>query len=116
MNAKIELIIYLCHSMLNTDPPSPPIVQLVDIKPGVLTFSWNPPIVNCPALHYVINSTGCGNCTESDGFMAFSTEVTCSIATAATDPRMCKFAVKSVICSNISSLFSNQVDVQLKGI
>ena len=98
----------------NIDPPSPPIVQLVDIKPGELTFSWNPLIVNCSALHYVIISTGCGNCT--DGLMTFSTSVTCSVVAAATDQRMCRFAVRSVVCGNISSPVSNQVDVHLKGI
>ena len=100
--------------MLITDPPSRPTVKLLGIKPGQLIFGWNSPIANCPELHYVMNCTGCGNCT--DGLMIFSTSVTCSVVAAATDPRICRFAVRSVVCSNISGPVSNQVDVQLKGI
>ena len=94
------------------DPPAPPFVWS-DVKPGELTFRWNPPTVNCSALHYIVNSTGCGNCT--DGFRTTSTSITCSVHAIATGRPSCRFAVRSVICSNISSSLSNQVDVLLKG-
>ena len=97
------------------DQPARPFVQLSesDVKPGKLTFNWNPPIANCSALYYIVNSTGCGNCTN--GLRTSSTSITCSVSATAVEQQTCKFAIKSVVCSDNSSPFSNQVIVLLKG-
>ena len=86
--------------------PAQPFVQLSesDVKPGKLTFNWNPPVVNCSALHYIVNSTGCGNCTY--GFRTSSPSITCSVHTTFVDLLLeVLFAVITAALSVIKLMF-----------
>lgn len=96
-------------------PITPHDVQLIDVRLGQLIFGWSAVALNCSALQYTIESD-CGNCT--DMFDTTSTTVTCSVqieVSPAATPQ-CTFAVKSVVCGNIASSWSDPITATLKGI
>lgn len=87
------------------------------MEQGMITFSWSVVYNNyCSILHYKIESN-CGSCVTTS-YTAL-TNIACFIeitpATAVTVD-VCTFAVRSVVCGNITSELSNQIEVILKGI
>ena len=85
------------------------------MKQGVVTFSWRVAYNYCSIRHFKIESD-CGSCVSiSDTDL---TNVLCSIEeiAPATEVHVCTFAVRSVVCGNITSELSNQIEVILKGI
>ena len=92
-------------------PSPPPEVQLIDVRPGMLTFRWNL-AYTCAAIHYRIESD-CGSCVNIS--YTTLTTISCSIEVS-TSAHMCTFAVRSIVCGNISSELSNHIEVVLKGI
>ena len=92
------------------DPfPAPKNVHLFDVRPGLLSFTWNPVTQDCSALHYDIQ-TNCGNCANS----THSPSINCSLTNDHLS-RKCSIKVKSVTCGNISGSWSNPIRVNLKG-
>ena len=71
-------------------------------QPTLIAFIWNTYSPDCPAIHYNILASNCGNCPNT-------TNHTTAICTGVpTDNSMCTFAVQTVACGNITGE-SNQV-------
>ena len=95
-----------------TDSLSPPKnVRLLHVSPGVLMFSWTPTPLNCSAATYEIQSS-CGECPT----LTNSTMVICIMHNPLVQYRMCRFAVRTVICNNTVGGWSNKIEVILRGI
>ena len=92
-------------------PFSPPTnVQLVDAKPGELTFKWTPPPEYCPSLTFNVLAENCGTCQNNSAL----TNATCKNFTLST---RCTLMVQSIICGNLaSSNPSSPATVSLNGI
>ena len=59
-------------------------------------FNWKSFLPHCPAVHYNILASNCGSCPTTTNH----TTVTCADVPA--DSSMCTFAVRTVICGNIT--------------
>ena len=86
-------------------------LHLDAVMPGQLLFSWSSAANNCPSLKYMVISS-CGNC--SNPFNTTTTTAICSVEVSI-EPTMCWFAVKSVVCGEIVSGWSNLTVNRLKG-
>ena len=99
-----------CNCMY-TDPfPPPENLQLIDMKPGQLAFSWIPTAhaLLCSLLTYDIQSD-CGECPAATS----STSVICTFESA--HHRPCTFAVRSVVCGDIVGSWSHEIEAMLRG-
>jgi hypothetical protein len=79
----------------------------VDLHSQQLTFTWSPIASDCPAIHYNILASNCGDCPTTTNY----TNVTCN--NVPTDGNTCIFAVQTVFCTNITSNQSNSVTIDL---
>ena len=92
------------------DPlPSPGKIMLSEVNRNQLTFSWSSASQNCSALHYNINATNCGECSET----TTSNNVTCNYNSNL--PQICTLTIQTVVCGNIVGTTSKPVAVLLKG-
>ena len=90
--------------------PSPTDVTLSLINSSHLKFTWNSVSPNCQALHYKINITNCGQCSNATSCgitCPTSTDtysVSCGIKMLATLLETCTVTIiiLPVVCGNIS--------------
>ena len=88
-------------------------VQLIGIASEGLTFNWTSIDPTCSDVSYRISASGCGNCPSSTN----STTITCSgIEQLSEDNQTCILSVRSVVCGDIVSNFSDPLNVSLQGI
>ena len=105
------IVNYYNDPYVYTDSLSPPKnVRLLGVSPGVLVFSWTPVPLNCSAVAYEIRSS-CGECPT----LTNSTMVICVMHNPLVQYRMCRFAVRSVMCNSVGG-WSNEIEVILRGI
>ena len=103
--------------LLTTDSTAPlPLldnITLADVNRSQLTFSWSSSSQDCPAVHYNINATDCGKCSD----MTTSNNVTCNYnaLSASTLPQTCSLRVQTVVCDDIVGTTSEPVTVLVKG-
>ena len=96
----------------NIDPlPAPDDLQLTQVKPNELTFSWSSVEPNCSTLQYELQSN-CGTCTNNPDMPP---SAVCSFELSAISNGVCNFAVQSTICGNIVGLLSSSILVTLRG-
>ena len=101
----------LFMSIVHSDPLPPPTnVQLFDVNSEQLIFNWSPAESNCSTLQYSIESD-CGTFTTA---VTTSTQATCSVDLSAIADSMCTFAIRSVVCGNISGILSDPLSITLK--
>lgn len=103
----------MSFNIIITAPLPPPEVKINVVTTGMIAFSWG--VTNsCSVLRYKIESD-CGSCVNIS--YTASTNISCLIDTSsiATAADMCTFAVKSIVCGNITSNLSNIIEVMLKG-
>ena len=74
-------------------------------------FSWTRLPLNCATVTYEIQSS-CGECPA----FTSSTLVTCVLQNPLVNYGVCTFAVRSILCNNIVSGWSNEIEVILRGI
>ena len=88
-------------------------VRLAAVGQEFLKFEWSPALNNCVSLLYEINATeSCGSCPGPTKL----TSVSCTINASITDSEVCRFAVRAIMCDNITGSWSALVKVPLKGI
>ena len=83
---------------LNAAPYPPPekiFLSLVNFRMKEITFTWSTVTSGCPTVHYNILASNCGSCPTTTNH----TTVTCT--DVPTDNRMCTFAIRTVVCTNI---------------
>ena len=91
-------------------PPSN--VQLDSATPEQLTFTWNPVVPNCAAIHYNILAHNCGICPSTT---THNMAVCHGIDTFGN--LTCSFIVQNVrSCDNVTGNMSSVLTVILKGI
>ena len=84
---------YFLYALYIIEPyPPPKSVNLIEVSPSGLRFSWNQ-TQNCPTLRYSILSENCGRCPNT----TINTSANCLDFTLST---LCTFAVQAVICGN----------------
>ena len=101
--------------MLILGPYQPPSdVQLVDVRPGQLTFSWSSVPDNCAAIHYNIIAMNCRIMCPST---TTHNTITCTGpgGILSSTPCIFAFAVQTVVCDGVIGNASNPVSVTLKG-
>lgn len=99
----MTLAIIIIQCLYSSEPfPPPTNVQLVDAKPGEVTFSWTPPSQHCPSLTYSVIAENCGICQNN------LMETTCKYDTLATID-VCTIRVYSVICRSLISTNSSNI-------
>ena len=97
----------------NIDPlPAPDDLQLTQVKPNELTFSWSSVEPNCSTLQYELQSN-CGTCTNNPNNLLPS--AVCLFELSAISNGICNFAVQSAICGNLVGLLSSSILVTLRG-
>ena len=97
-------------TFLFADPFPPPLdIHLASVRSGTLLFRWSAVANNCVPLYYDIDTT-CGLCPNSTS----STSVSCGVNVSHTT-EVCSFAIRSVVCSNITGRWSDPTNVTLKG-
>ena len=84
--------------------------SLVDTISRKITFNWSPVAPNCPAIHYNINTSNCGNCPTTTNH----TTVTCTDIPDTADNATCTFAIQAVTCEIIIGKLSNPIVVLLE--
>ena len=93
-------------------PPQTPSLISTDLSLRHLTFAWTPvaPNSDCSAtVHYNILASNCGSCPS----ITNHTNVTC--VNIPTDGSTCAFAVKLVICGNVTGNVSDEARGIFKG-
>lgn len=101
---------YVHHNPHLTAPfPPPDDIHLVTVTPRSLKFQWSAVASTCASLLYEIN-TDCGICIAVTNL----TDVSCSI-NVHDSPKVCSFQVRSIVCGNIAGMWSNPVNITLKG-
>ena len=95
-----------------TEPPTPPTNLTWEWTEGhsSITFTWSPSDSNCSNIHYNIKECGCGTCPN------YSTvaSITCSNTSNGT-LHTCSISLQTVICGNISGVWSNPVYLSMMG-
>ena len=91
--------------------PQAPSLISTDLSLRYVTFTWNPVAHNsdCPAIHYDTITSNCGSCPTTTN----NTTVTC--VDIPTDGSTCVFAVRVVICENITGKVSDEAQGVFKG-
>ena len=87
-------------------PPSYIYISHIDIGLIQLTFTWSPVAPDCPAIHYNILATNCGSCPTTTN----RTAVTCTDVPT-NEGGMCTFAVRTVVCGNITGNKSDTISI-----
>ena len=113
-NIRILIFLYVCTLSYNShhaEVLQPPIdIRWMVTNPGQLTFAWSPVQLECPGiLYYSIVASNCGSCPST---------TTNTITVCTDEPSndgLCKFALQTVICGNITGNLSDPVYVQQKG-
>ena len=88
---------------------SPNDVRLSYVQSGRITFNWTSVDALCDSISYNIISSNCGRCPS----MTTNTTATCSDVMAL--GQVCTFAVRTVVCGNITGNMSHPVHVILRG-
>ena len=87
-----------------------PVVNLTDVSPGQLTFTWSQLDSECLVVQYVITSD-CGNCS---GSVSKDTSAVCSNLQLSDSERNCSFSIISRT-RGFTGTPSNPILVTLKG-
>ena len=86
-------------------PPNALHIRAANFASKELTFSWSPVAPDCPAVHYNILASNCGNCPT----FTSHTNVTCT--DVPTDGSNCTFAVQTVACGNLTGNVSEPISI-----
>lgn len=106
----VSCCVQLHHNPHLTEPFSPPgDTHLVAVMPCSLKFGWSAVADACTSLLYEIN-TDCGICITITNL----TDISCSINVHDL-PKVCSFRVRSIVCGNITGMWSNPVNMTMKG-
>ena len=93
--------------------PSPEKISVSAVNLGLkeITFTWSPVTPNCPAIifYYDILASNCGSCPTTTNH----TNVTC--IDVPTDGSTCVFAIRTVVCGNITGNVSDEAQGVFKG-
>ena len=92
-------------------PPEKLTLSIVDVGLKQLTFSWSPVSPGCSAIYYNIQASNCGICPNTTNY----TNVTCTNVLVNGSGSLCSFAVRTVVCQNITGnesepLFFNVIE------
>ena len=90
-------------------PPQTPSLIFTDLNLRHITFSWTPVDPNCPTIHYDTIASNCGSCPTTTNH----TNVTCT--DIPTDGSTCVFAIRVVVCGNITGNVSDKAQGVFKG-
>ena len=94
------------------EPPPPPVdLKLKNVSKDQLIFTWTPGVQSCQALHYVINSTSCGTCTNTTN----STSASCSDFNLTNNETLCSLDVKTIVCGDLVGKNPQNIQVIIKG-
>lgn len=86
-------------------------VQVSQINRHQLVVTWKPVYKDCPALHYSISATNCGECPS----ITYSNSIACNISSLIL-PQVCSIAIQAVACSDSHGPTSEQLTVSLQGL
>ena len=104
-------------SSINSEYPAPSNVQLVEIHPGYLAFSWNPVPLRCETMQYKILARNCDIICPS---ITDHHTIICtggrSAYTVQNESCIFTFAVQTVVCGGTFGNTSSPTSVVLKGI
>ena len=90
-------------------PPQKPSLIFADLGLRRVSFAWSPVGSDCSAIHYNILASNCGSCPTTTKH----TNVTCT--DIPTDGSTCVFAVRTVVCGNITGNASDEARGIFKG-
>ena len=99
-----------CLSILTEffQPPDEVSINLSELGPRRLTFSWSPVAPDCPAIHYNILASNCGSCPTTTNH----TNVTCTDIPIEHNA-FCVFGIETVVCGDIAGILNNPISVSL---
>ena len=92
--------------------PPPSSIRLLNVSQTQLTFSWSSAESNCVSVQYGLQSD-CGTCTN--GSVTARTSKVCIIEPPDTTETQCSFAVRAIVCGNVSGDPTKSINVKLKG-
>ena len=96
---------------IGTIIPQPHDVRLSHINRHQLTLNWSSVYEDCPALHYNVSATNCGECPS----ITYSNSATCNI-TSLILPQVCIVVIRAVVCNHAHEPSSEQLAVALQGL
>ena len=103
----------LINTFCSAEPYSAPNdVQLVSITSEGLTFNWTSVDPTCSAVSYGVSATDCGNYPSSTNL----TTIVCSGIQLSGETQTCTLSVQSFVCGDITSNFSDPLNISLQGI
>ena len=104
---------YSLHGINIVPYMSPERVSISAVNLGLkeITFTWNPIPTECSAaIHYNILASNCGSCPTTTNH----TNVTCTdIPTNGSRSITCSFAVRTVVCGNITGNVSEPLMINI---
>ena len=103
------MILYIFSGAAPYPSAKQPSLIFVNLELRQINFSWSTVTPNCPAVHYNILASNCGSCPTTTNH----TNVTC--VNIPTDGSTCAFAVRVVICGNVTGNVSDKAQVVFKG-
>ena len=72
-----------------------------------LLFTWSASATNCSSLHYNIFQVNCGSCPS------FSTSTNISCTDVPTDGGVCLFSLQAIVYTNVTSNWSDALQIQI---
>ena len=114
MHRQLTLLHFVYQYAVDSLPPSNNIT-LSEVSNEQLTFSWSPVTTNCPSVHYNINATNCGSCSDRLSVTtSTSSLITCNISS--TPPPTCTLTFQTVVCGSILGTISKLVVHLIQGL
>ena len=95
------------------DPLPPPMnLRLAHVREDYLSFTWSDAVtLPCQALYYNISAVNCGTCPATTD----TTYIECTGLGVTTERRVCTLAVQTIVCNNLTGMWSNEVNAILQG-
>jgi hypothetical protein len=72
-----------------------------------LIFTWNASTTSCSSLYYNVFHVNCGSCPM------FTPDTNVSCTDVPTDGRVCLFSVQAIVSTNITSNWSNALQIKI---
>ena len=86
-------------------------VRLSSIDNGHITYTWDSVDFSCPATHYFINASGCGECPNT----THSVNITC-LTELNEQPQVCSLSVQTVLCGHLFGNHSSINQFRIRGV
>ena len=104
---RLFLFAYITASMLDAIH-----INLSKVTTGHLSFHWNPTLMNCQFVRYVIRSSDCSNCSEVS---TTSNSIICNVSLCLLFKQQYTLSVQPIVCNEVHGERSNLEMELMKG-